>query len=132
VGEPAPEMKLEDLDDNTVELKDFRGEEALVLFWNPGCGFCQQMLDDLKDWEDNPSEGAPNLLVVSAGTKEANKAMGLRSRVVLDQEFATGRAFGASGTPSAVLVDEDGKIASGLAEGGPAVLELAGANRAEA
>ena len=58
--------------------------------------------------------------------------MGLSSTVVLDQEFAVGSAFGASGTPSAVLVDEDGKIASGLAVGGPAILELAGANRAEA
>ena len=58
--------------------------------------------------------------------------MGLSSMVVLDQEFAVGSAFGAGGTPSAVLVDEDGKIASGLAVGGPAILELAGANRAGA
>jgi hypothetical protein len=47
--------------------------------------------------------------------------------VVLDQQFATGRAFGASGTTSAVLVDAEGKIASEVAVGAPAVLELAGA-----
>ena len=40
----APEVKLPDLEGNTVELADFRGEKTLVLFWNPGCGFCQQML----------------------------------------------------------------------------------------
>jgi peroxiredoxin len=127
VGEPAPEVRLADLDGKTVELKGFRGEKALVLFWNPGCGFCSQMLPDLKAWERNRPEGAPKLLVVSAGTAEDNRAMGLRSPVVLDQNFAAGSAFGANGTPSAVLVDENGNVASELAVGAPAVLALAGA-----
>jgi sec-independent protein translocase protein TatA len=57
--------------------------------------------------------------------------MGIGSPVVLDQQFVVGRAFGAGGTPSAVLVDEEGKIASEVAVGGQeAVLELAG-TRAE-
>jgi len=83
------------------------------------------MLDDLKDWEADRAEGAPRLLVVSAGTAEANEAMGFSSPVVLDQTFSVGSAFGASGTPSAVLVDEEGEIASELAVGAPAVLALA-------
>jgi len=36
---------------------------------------------------------------------------------------------GAGGTPSAVLVDVEGKIASEVAVGAPAVLELAKAGR---
>lgn len=124
VGESAPPVKLEDLSGRSVELEDFRGRETLVLFWNPGCGFCQQMLPDLKEWEENAPEGAPKLLVVSAGTEEANKEMGLGSPVVLDQTFSVLRSFGATGTPSAVLVGADGKIASELAVGAPAVLEL--------
>ena len=43
-----------------VELADFRGEETLVVFWNPGCGFCQQMLSDLREWEQNPPEEPPS------------------------------------------------------------------------
>jgi hypothetical protein len=39
-----------------------------------------------------------------------------------------GRAFGASGTPSAVLVNEHGRIASEVAIGAPSVLELLGTN----
>jgi peroxiredoxin/uncharacterized membrane protein YphA (DoxX/SURF4 family) len=129
IGEEAPEVMLPDLEGHTVELADFRGEETLMLFWNPGCGFCQQMLPDLKKWEAAPPEDAPRLLVVSAGSQEANREQGLSSTVVLDQNFATGRAFGASGTPSAVLVDTEGKVASGVAVGAPAVWELAGADR---
>jgi peroxiredoxin len=129
VGEEAPEVKLADLEGNTVELANFRGEDTLVLFWNPGCGFCQQMLPDLKEWEATSPEGAPRLVVVSAGSEEANKEMGLASPVLLDQNFAVGRAFGASGTPSAVLVDAEGKVASEVAVGAPGVLELAGADQ---
>ena len=122
-------MKLPDLEGNTVQLADFGGKKILVLFWNPGCGFCQQMLADLREWEHNPPEEAPKLLVVSAGTKEANREQGLNSTVVLDQNFTVGRAFGASGTPSSVLVDAQGKVASDIAVGSPAVLQMAGASR---
>jgi thiol-disulfide isomerase/thioredoxin len=94
VGEEASEVKLPNLEGNTVELADFRGEKTLVLFWNPGCGFCQQMLDDLKEWEATSPEDAPKLVVVSAGSEEANREMGLTSPVLLDQQFAVGRVFG--------------------------------------
>ncbi|MDP8952454.1 MAG: TlpA family protein disulfide reductase [Actinomycetota bacterium] len=133
IGEAAPEIELPDLSGKkSVGLSDFRGKETLVLFWNPGCGFCQQMLPDLKELESDPPRGAPKLLVVSAGTAEANEAMDLNSPVVLDQAFSAGRAFGAPGTPAAVLVDAEGRVASNVAAGAPAVLALAGARPAEA
>jgi peroxiredoxin/uncharacterized membrane protein YphA (DoxX/SURF4 family) len=131
VGDTAPAIELTDLDGRTVKLSDFRGSETLVLFWNPGCGFCQQMLDDLKTWDASPPPGAPRLFVVSTGGVEENRALGLRSPVVLDQGFSVGGAFGANGTPMAVLVDADGRIASDVAAGAPAVLALArGENQA--
>jgi hypothetical protein len=98
----------------------------------PGVRLLPAVLDDLKEWEQNPPEGAPKLLVVSSGTKGANREMGLSSTVVLDQNFAVGQSYGASGTPSAVLVDEEGNIASEVGVGAPAVLGLAGASQTEA
>jgi len=124
VGDPAPAIRLPDLSGQQVDLAELRGRNTLVLFWNPRCGFCARMLDDLKTWEANPPDGAPKLLVVSQGSAEANHAMGLRSPVVLDQAFTTGRAFGARGTPTAVLIDAEGRIASQLAVGSPAVQAL--------
>ncbi len=124
IGKDAPIVELNNLDGETVKLADFAGHPTAVLFWNPGCGFCQRMLDDLKAWESERSEDAPKLLVVSTGEVERNRELGLSSPVVLDSGFNVGRAFGASGTPSAVLVGADGKIASGLAVGGPTVISL--------
>jgi thiol-disulfide isomerase/thioredoxin len=124
IGKDAPVVDLQNLDGEPVKLTDFSGQPTAVLFWNPGCGFCQRMVDDLKAWESNPPADAPKLLVVSTGDAEANRKQGLQSPIVLDTGFTVGRAFGASGTPSAVLVDAEGKIASGLAVGGPTVISL--------
>ena len=125
VGEPAPAFSLPNLNGKTVNLSDFRSNKTLVLFWNPGCGFCQQMLADLKVWEAEPPQGAPKLLVVSTGSVEANQALGLRSPVLLDEGFTVGPRFRVHGTPMAVLVDAEGKIASEVAAGAPDVLALA-------
>ncbi len=51
--------------------------------------------------------------------------MGLRAPVLLDQGFVAGRAFGVLGTPSGVLLDNEGMIASEVAVGAPAVMKLA-------
>jgi len=132
IGEPAPNFSLPDLAGRTVHLSEFRGNPTLVLFWRPSCGFCERMLPDLKAWETNRSNGAPRLLVVSTDSVADNKAMGLGSPVVLDQQgMSVGRQFGANGTPMAVLVDAAGNIASDLAAGAPAVLELAGQQQAD-
>jgi hypothetical protein len=66
------------------------------------------------------------LLIVSDGTVEENKAVDISSPVVLeDDTYAVSDAYGVTGTPSAVLVDAEGRIASEMALGSGAVLELA-------
>ena len=129
IGTPAPPVKLPDVDGNTVDLAEHRGTRTLLLFWSPGCGFCQKMLSDLKKWEAKPPKGAPKLVLISSGTPEENKAQGLRSPILLDDEFAVGEAFGSDGTPSAIMIDAQGRIASELAVGGPDVMKLARSTR---
>ena len=125
IGAPAPPVRLPDLSGNLVDLADSRGRPTLLLFWNPACAFCQQMLGDLRRWEAGRGQEAPQLLVVSTGTPEANQALGLASTVLLDNGFSTGSALGAGGTPSGVLIDEQGRIASEVAAGAAAVFALA-------
>jgi peroxiredoxin len=128
VCEPAPQIELPDLNGATVSRMYFRGERVIVLFWNPECGFVERWLPALESWEDNLPKEAPKLLVVSTGREEANRVMGLSSPVLLDEHLAVGRGFGVPGTPSAVLVGEQGQIASELAEGATSVLALARAD----
>jgi peroxiredoxin len=126
IGAPAPVVQLPDLDGKIVDLARFRGQQSLVIFWNPGCGFCQQMLADLKQWEAHRPTGAPKLLVISTGTPETNRAQGINSTVLLDQNFSIGPRFGVAGTPSAVLVDAKGRIASPVGVGAAGIWNLVG------
>jgi methylamine dehydrogenase accessory protein MauD len=124
-GDPAPALELAGLDGEPVPLVVL-DRDTLVLFWNPHCGFCARMLDELRAWEAAPPSGAPRLLLIAAGSAEDNRAMGLAAEIAIDDRFAAGQAFGATGTPTGVLVDATGRIASGLAVGAPSVLALAG------
>jgi methylamine dehydrogenase accessory protein MauD len=125
---PAPDPMLRTLDGEERQLSTMLDGSTAVVFWNPSCGFCQRMLPELRQIEDEQPDGAPGLLLISTGDAESNLAMGLKAPIVLDETFAAGSAFGASGTPSAVLVDGERRIASELAVGAPAVLALAGAS----
>ncbi|MFN8521483.1 MAG: TlpA family protein disulfide reductase [Chloroflexota bacterium] len=126
VGEPAPPTRAADLNGQSRDLAEFAGFETLVIFWNPDCGFCREMLPDLKALDDAPVPGSPRLLVVSNGSVEANRALDLRSPVLIDQGSRIAQAYDAGGTPMAVLVDSDLRIASDVAIGAPQVLALAG------
>jgi peroxiredoxin/uncharacterized membrane protein YphA (DoxX/SURF4 family) len=126
LGQLAPSVALPDLEGRTVDLRDYRGRDTLVVFWNPGCPHCQQLAEDLRLWEAEPPRNAPRLLVVSSGSVAANRALGFRSSIILDDSFNVANAFGASGTPSAVLVDADGRISSTVGIGRRDVLALAG------
>ena len=61
----------------------------------------KRMLPDLRAWEARRTDASPRLLIVSTGSAADNRAQGLAAPVLLDEDFATGHAFGASGTPQA-------------------------------
>jgi peroxiredoxin len=75
IGDRAPLLGFHGLDGKSVSLNDFRERQTLLLFWNPGCGFCQKMLDPLREWEANASSKVLNVLLISTGTVEVNRAM---------------------------------------------------------
>lgn len=126
LGTPAPAFELPDLDGIKVSSDELRGERTLLLFWNPGCGFCQRMLPDLKAWEEQPPPRAPRLVLISSGSAEENRTLGLRAPILMDATGATASAYGAGGTPMAVVVDAEGRIASKVVGGAPDSLALAG------
>lgn len=117
VGDVAPGLQLDDLTGVNRSLDDFRGSETLILFWDPGCDFCKRMLEELKAWESAHQDDSPKLLVVSRGTSATNTKMELHAPVVLDPGGHASSRYGATATPSAVLIDADGKIAAPLVRG---------------
>ena len=128
VGEPAPRFALPDLQNKEVDLNDLLGQETLLLFWNPGCGYCKAMAGDLQRWEAKSGNGATRLVFISSGEaaevrKESER---FHSLFLHDADFDIAPLFGANGTPSAVLLDAEGRIASSRAVGEPNILALLG------
>lgn len=124
VGSSASRLPLPTTEGGFVGLDDYLGEPAVVVFWNVGCGFCQRMIPDLKEIEGEAGDKLSRVLIVSQGDIEANKEQGLKSRMVIDDGFTMGKAFGANGTPSAIKLDAEGKVASALAVGADPVMSL--------
>ena len=131
IGQAAPQIALPDMEGRRTTVAMDDGHDTVVLFWNPGCGFCQRLAPDILNWEDSRTDVDPTLVIVSTGDAALNASAGFHSTVLLDDGLATGRRFGVTGTPSAVLIDTDGKVASTVGVGGQAVLRLLNGSRVE-
>jgi len=131
LGKQAHGFSLSDLNGNLVSDKDILGQDTLLLFWDPKCSFCQAMSEDLVKWEANPPARAPRLVFISSGEEEAVRAESSRfdSRFLYDPEIEVSLMFGTNLTPSAVLIDADGRIASPPTAGKFEILSLAGVRK---
>jgi thiol-disulfide isomerase/thioredoxin/uncharacterized membrane protein YphA (DoxX/SURF4 family) len=130
LGELAPRFSLPDLDGREVRFEQLvAGGSSLLLFWDPACRYCQGIADQLHAWEQNRPPDAPSLAIVASGDPDRvrEQRAEFQSLILLDEFFEVGAMYGSGSTPSAVLVDGDGRIASSLAVGGRNVLALAGA-----
>jgi methylamine dehydrogenase accessory protein MauD len=128
VGSEAPEFELPDLEGEPVTLAALRKRRlpVLLLFSDPACGPCSALLPEVGRWQQEWAREL-TLAVISNASPEQNRASAAEHdlTLVLSQEkHELSLAYGALGTPMAVLVDGDGRIAGPLAAGEAAIAEL--------
>lgn len=121
VGYEAPPLVLPDLQGEQVALTSLleRGKPILLMFMSPWCGPCSAMTPKVRQWQQSLRERL-TIAVVSMGTAEQNvvyEEAGLEN-LLLQQGMEVADQFGVTGTPSALFISRDGKIASR-----PAVME---------
>ena len=83
-------------------------------------------MNDLRDWDKTRTASDPNLIVFSDGDKEAHADLELNAPIVLDAGYKTAETIGMYGTPSAVMLDESGKVISETALGASTIWALVG------
>jgi peroxiredoxin len=136
VGAEAPAFELPDLTGTLRSLAEWRGRRVLLVFFSPHCGFCQQMLPALTALPADPADGRPLPVVITAGDEAANRTWVAEHRVaapvLLAGESDVATRYASHGTPTGYLIDEAGRLASGLTVGSHALLTLAGADGPEA
>jgi peroxiredoxin len=129
IGAVAPDFELPDLAGERHKLSEFRGKDLLLIFFNPNCGFCTKMADDLAALPLNNENGRAAPVVVTTGDLEDNLQLvgryGIRCMVLLQKEMEVAAQFHAQGTPMGYLIDKEGRIASQLTIGAEALLKLA-------
>ncbi len=134
----APDFDLPDLTGQRHTLVRYRGQSVLLIFFNSACGFCRELAPKLKEEAENRKQkletGAggrserPLVLVISTGEAEANRKLFIEHQVsapvLLQKQSEVAAAYGANGTPSGYLISAKGEIASELAIGAEALLDL--------
>jgi uncharacterized membrane protein YphA (DoxX/SURF4 family)/peroxiredoxin len=128
IGTPAPPFALPSARGELVTLRDLLapGRPLLLTFIDPGCGPCAALLPVLAGWQN---ENAHRLTVatIGRGDMEANRAAAEEHGLdlLLDGGDVT-PAYGSAGTPCAVLVDPEGRVASSLRCGADGIRALIG------
>ena len=124
VGAEAPAFELPDLTGTARSIESYRGRPLVLLFFSPGCGYCLQMSPRLGELP----AAAPAVLMVTQGVIEENRrladAHGWRFDVVHEDDWKVVQSYETYATPSAYLIDAEGRIASPLRTGMEDVLEL--------
>src|SRR5262249_2313001 len=129
IGTIAADFELPDLAGERYKLSEFRGKDLLLIFFNPQCGFCTKMADDLAALPLDGENGRAVPVVVTTGDREDNLQLvgrhGIRSTVLLQKEMEVASQFQAQGTPIGYRIDKEGRLASELTIGSDALLKLA-------
>ena len=109
---------------------------VLIDFWTYSCINCQRTLPYLKQWYDKYADKGLEIIGVHmpefafekvlGNVESATEEFGLKYPIVLDNEYATWRAFGNNYWPRKYLIDIDGYIVyDHIGEGGYAETEEA-------
>ena len=128
VGIDAPAFALKSLDGETVTLDALRerGLPVLLVFMSPWCGPCEALMPKVGQWQRTLIERL-TIALISVGTAEQNAdkfADHGYANVLLQDETEVTTAYHIGGTPSAVLVSPEGKVASHTAEAEPTIEPL--------
>jgi peroxiredoxin len=125
-GTVAPAFSLPTLDGREIALESFRGKRVLLVFSDPQCAPCNDILPKLEQLHRGSEE--LQVLLIGRGEREENlekvRTLGLTFPVVLQKGWEISRAYGMFATPIGYLVGEDGVLLEDVAVGGKAILAL--------
>lgn len=115
VGDRAPELTLATINDDTEKIGGALEDKSLLLFFlSPDCPVCNELTPALKSATQSES-GWLRVILASDGEEQdhagyiARKGLGGFPYIVSE---LLGKTFGVSKLPYAVLIDEQGNIAS--------------------
>lgn len=126
VGSELPAFSASSIDGVEITADSIRGTDTVLAFWSTSCSHCTAMLADLKAWERRKNGDGPNLILFSDGDESELRELGIESPIIHDPGHKRAATLGMFGTPSAVLVNGDGKYVSEIAVGASNIWAVVG------
>lgn len=114
--EPAPEFTLEDFDDKTYKLADYRGKLVVVNFWASWCPPCVEEMPDFAEVKQEFGEQFEILAINRGEDPEQAKRFAEEVGVIgsypllLDPGDKLFKSYKSFGMPTTVFVGKDGNI----------------------
>ena len=123
LGQPAPDFALKDLSGVEHRLSDHRGKVVVLEWFNPGCPYVKFAHTEgpLVDQAARVAADGVVWLAVNSGAPgkqghglevnaEARSEWAMGHPVLLDEDGAVGRAYGAVTTPHMYVIDKQGAL----------------------
>jgi len=112
-----------------LRLGDYQGRRILLVFSDPACGPCNAIAPRLQHAYSNRAAPALEVLMISRGGQAENRQKMAENHLTFPVGIQPGwqvsKQYGIFSTPVAFLLDEDHRIATGVARGSDEVLDLA-------
>ena len=120
VGDPAPPLKLAELvqapEGAKADLESLRGEVIMLEFWATWCAPCLKSMPHVNELHRQYVDQGVRVIAI---TREApalvKRFLGdgaIESWVGIDENAATGHAYGITAIPTTVLIDREGVVAA--------------------
>lgn len=112
----APDFKLQDLHQNTVDLASFRNKQPVILFfWTMACPFCRSELRLLNTRYPELVKDGWEVLAINIGepaykVDEFVQNYALVFKVLLDTDLRVAYVYDIFGVPTYILVNKEGRI----------------------
>lgn len=113
--DPAPALKINDLDGKPISLEDDKGKIVLLNFWATWCGPCREEIPDLIELQ---KKYKTQLAIIALATDEdepaevkkfAQKA-GINYRIGMATDSLRGEYGGIPALPTSFIIDAQGRV----------------------
>jgi thiol-disulfide isomerase/thioredoxin len=118
-GKAAPVFDLRDRTGNGVSLARYRGSVVVMNLWASWCPPCRAEMPDLQRLADAYARSGVAIVGVNEGESpqragEYAASLGIRFPIWIDTNQRYGRAYGALGLPTTVILDRRGVVIRGF------------------
>lgn len=113
---PASDFALQNMDEETIRLSDYRGKVVLVNFWATWCPPCVREMPSMERLQHRVGEGFKVIAVNQMEEPDevfafsGQLAVDPTFEIVFDSDSKVSQAYAVRGLPTTYLVDKKGNI----------------------